>query len=236
MEWDGSSAKQVKAVQKKGYDTLEEQLGVYFIRTSLNPKEEETLQTIYNTIKEIENTFRSLKTDLDLRPIYHKNDDFTLAHLHLGLLAYWVVNIIRYQLKAKGINSAWQEIIRITNTQKIVTTTGQNSFDQTIQIRRCSQPNTEVEKVYSALGYKNYPFVKRKYVVPKSELKKNDAAINQAINDSQLQVELKLRYSIKTKITKMHNLYKFFIVFVRNKKGAKVNPNLCPFKSIVYSL
>ena len=95
-----------------------------------------------------------------------------MAHLHLGLLAYWVVNIIRYQLKAKGINSAWQEIIRITNTQKIVTTTGQNSFDQTIQIRRCSQPNTEVEKVYSALGYKNYPFVKRKYVVPKSELKK----------------------------------------------------------------
>ena len=107
-----------------------------------------------------------------------------MAHLHLGLLAYWVVNIIRYQLKAKGINSAWQEIIRITNTQKIVTTTGQNSFDQTIQIRRCSQPNTEVEKVYSALGYKNYPFVKRKYVVPTSELKTNDAAINQALTDS----------------------------------------------------
>ena len=26
-----------------------------------------------------------------------------MAHLHLGLLAYWVVNTIRYQLKAKGI-------------------------------------------------------------------------------------------------------------------------------------
>lgn len=26
-----------------------------------------------------------------------------MAHLHLGLLAYWVVNTIRYQLKAKEI-------------------------------------------------------------------------------------------------------------------------------------
>ena len=107
-----------------------------------------------------------------------------MAHLHLGLLAYWVVNTIRYQLKTKGINSGWQEIIRITNTQKIVSTTGQNSFDQTIQIRRCSQPNTQVEKIYSTLGYKNYPFVKRKYVVPKSELEKNDTPISQVINNS----------------------------------------------------
>jgi len=36
---------------------------------------------------------------LDLRPIYHKNDDATIAHIHLGLLAYWLVNTIRYQLK-----------------------------------------------------------------------------------------------------------------------------------------
>lgn len=107
-----------------------------------------------------------------------------MAHLHLSLLACWVVNTIRYQLKAKGIKSGWQEIIRITGTQKIITTTGQNSFEETIQIRRRSQPNAQVEKIYTALEYKNYPFIKRKYVVPKSKLKKNDYTINQAINDS----------------------------------------------------
>ena len=42
--------------------------------------------------------------------------------------------------------------------------------------------------------------------------------------------------SKKTKITKMNNLCKFFIVFVSNKKEAKVNQNSCPFKFIVYSL
>ena len=52
----------------------------------------------YNIIREIEYSIRTLKTDLDLRPIYPKKDDATMAHLHLGLLAYWVVNTIRYQL------------------------------------------------------------------------------------------------------------------------------------------
>lgn len=181
---NNGKASSVKAVQKEEYAKLVEQLGVYFIRTNLNPTDEQTLWTVYNTIREIESVFRCLKTDLDLRPIYHKNDDATMAHLHLGLLAYWLVNTIRYQLKAKNINHGWQEIIRITNTQKIVTTTGQNTFGELIQVRRCSEPNTRVKEIYQALGYKNYPFVKRKSVVPKPELKKNKSQQPRGIEDS----------------------------------------------------
>ena len=107
-----------------------------------------------------------------------------MAHLHLGLLAYWLVNTIRYQLKAKKINIGWQEILRITNTQKIITTTGQNAFAELIQIRRCSEPSKGVKEIYEALGYKNYPFVKRKSVVPKSELKKNESCLPRGFEDS----------------------------------------------------
>lgn len=64
-----------------------EGLGKYFLRTSMDMKDEVIIWNIYNTIREVESTFRSLKTDLDLRPIYHKNDDSTLAHLNLGLLS-----------------------------------------------------------------------------------------------------------------------------------------------------
>ena len=62
--------------------------GIIIIKTTLPITEEKTIWDIYNTIREIESSFRTLKTDLDLRPIYHKNDDATLAHLHLGLLGY----------------------------------------------------------------------------------------------------------------------------------------------------
>ena len=96
-----------------------------------------------------------------------------MAHLHLGILAYWLVNTIRHQLKQQKINHNWQEIIRITNTQKVITTSGQNKDNEIIYVRRCNEPNEKVKQIYKALNYKNYPFTKRKSVVHKSELKKN---------------------------------------------------------------
>jgi hypothetical protein len=144
--------------------------GVYFLRTTLDTASEELLWQCYNIIREIEATFRVLKTDLDLRPIYHQKDENTMAHLHLGLLAYWVVNTVRYQLKQKGINSGWREIVRIMNTQKAVTTLAQNHIEDLIIIRRCSEPNQKVIELYDALKYKYAPFKKKKFVVHKSEL------------------------------------------------------------------
>ncbi|NLV53528.1 MAG: IS1634 family transposase [Bacteroidales bacterium] len=162
-------ATSIKWTIKQGVD-INGHSGVYFLRTSLEESPEAVIWQFYNVIREIESTFRVLKTDLDLRPIYHKNDDSTMAHLHLGLLAYWLVNTIRHQLKPHGINSGWREIVRTMNTQKAVTTLAQNQQDQVIMIRRCSEPNQNVRKLYDALKYKYAPFTKRKSVVHKSEL------------------------------------------------------------------
>jgi len=143
--------------------------GYYLLRTTLDQTNEETQWKIYNTIREIESTFRTLKTDLDLRPIFHKTENAGLAHLHLGLLAYWVVNTIRYQLKQNGINNEWKDLTRIMNTQKMVTTTMKNQYDQTIIIRQCSEPSERVSSIYKALNYKSKPFSRKKFVVPPPE-------------------------------------------------------------------
>ena len=159
----------IKWSVKEGVD-INARSGVYFLRTSLEAKTEENVWQFYNTIREIEATFRVLKSDLDLRPIYHQKDENTMAHLHLGLLAYWLVNTIRHQLKQYGIHSGWREIVRTMNTQKAVTTLAQNNHEEVIMIRRCSEPNQQVRKLYDALKYKYAPFIKRKSVVHKSEL------------------------------------------------------------------
>jgi len=169
---DQEKKKIVVAIQwavKEGVD-INARSGVYFLRTSVEANTETVLWQFYNTIREIEATFRVLKTDLDLRPIYHQKDESTMAHLHLGLLAYWLVNTVRHQLKKEGIHSGWREIVRTMNTQKAVTTLAQNVHDEVIIIRRCSEPNQHVRKIYDALKYKYAPFVKRKSVVHKSEL------------------------------------------------------------------
>jgi transposase len=156
------------------YEARIESLGIYFLRTNMNVNDEVFVWDIYNTIREIENAFRTLKTDLDLRPIYHKNDNATMAHLHLGILAYWLVNTIRYQLKNHNINSSWTEIVRIGNSQKMITTSGINTFGKTIVTRKCSEPEEQLKRVYDILQSKYKPFTKRKSVVHKLELKKNE--------------------------------------------------------------
>ena len=143
--------------------------GIYFLRTSLCNPDETTVWMIYNTIREIEATFRILKSDLDLRPVFHQKDESSMAHLHLGLLAYWLVNTIRYQLKKKDIRSDWREIVRIMNTQKCVTTLAQNKSDEIISIRKCSEPDDKAKQIYDFLKYKYAPFVRKKSVVLKTE-------------------------------------------------------------------
>ena len=148
-------------------------LGVYFLRTNIEQTDEALGWMIYNTIREIESTFRILKTDLDLRPIYHKNDDSTMAHLHLGLLAYWLVNAIRHQLKQSGITDDWKEIKRKASTQKSVLTVAQNSYDVLIQIKRCTEPSEDLKKIQEALKVlKPKPFKQIKFVVHKPPQKK----------------------------------------------------------------
>lgn len=156
LSWKLDSSKD--KIKKEG-------LGKYFIRTSMNMKDEVLVWNVYNTIREIEATFRTLKTDLDLRPIYHKNDDSTLAHLHLGLLAYWLVNTIRCQLKTNGIRNNWKEIVRIGNTQKVITTSGYNKAGAEVKVRKCSQPEAKLSQLHQALSIKPRPFTKLKSVV-----------------------------------------------------------------------
>jgi Transposase len=189
--------RKVKTMNWKIKDNLEPdgQTGTYFLRSSLDASEELIWMT-YNIIREIEYSIRTLKTDLDLRPIYHKNDDATMAHLHLGLLAYWVVNTVRYQLKGGQVkkqaeadaekleqerdiqnvpekyNWQWKEIIRIMNTQKAVTTVSQNRYDQVIISHRCSDPTPKVQAIYLCLKYKPKPNTNRKFVVHKSDFQK----------------------------------------------------------------
>jgi len=158
--------------------------GIYFLRTSLNKKDEQTLWTIYNVIREIEYTFRVLKTDLDLRPIYHKTDDASMAHLNLGILAYWLVSTIRYQLKQKGFNYDWREIVRTMNTQKCVTTSVVNIKEETISIRQCTEPSQQVKKIYDLLNYKYAPFVRKKSVVLPDEILKNKNLYYQKITET----------------------------------------------------
>ena len=138
------------------------------MRTSKKDLKEKDFWGIYNTLTEIEATFRVLKTDLSLRPVHHQSDINCEAHIFLGILAYSLVNSIRYQLKAKSINFDWSNIVRKMNTQKVISNTMLDENNKKIMIRTCSIPNQEVKNIYEAMGYKQVPFYRRKFVFPEN--------------------------------------------------------------------
>jgi len=139
--------------------------GVYFLRTSITDLSEQWIWQTYSTLTQIEATFRILKSDLSLRPIYHQTDQNIEAHLFLGILAYHIVAVITHKLAQAGITHRWPAIVEIMDSQKMITTTFTDRSGQRRYIRQCSRPTAQARQIYDALGLKHQPFTRKKGVV-----------------------------------------------------------------------
>jgi hypothetical protein len=138
--------------------------GVYFIRTNYKDIHEDKLWHIYNLIREVEATFRCLKSDLFIRPVYHKTDIKIKGHIYQTILSYQIVNAIRYFLKEKNINYDWQNIQRIMSTQSL-TQVKLPTKTKNLIIEKPSKPIKEVEQIYNALKFKIERKTKKVHVV-----------------------------------------------------------------------
>ncbi|MDR2027060.1 MAG: IS1634 family transposase [Prevotellaceae bacterium] len=140
---------------------------LYFVRASANELTEDIMWEIYNTVREIESTFRCLKTDLDIRPVFHQKDINSEAHLFIGILAYQLVHAIREELKSKDIHFDWRHIRNIMSSHTLVTTRMKLDNNDSLIIRQPSRANQYAAQIYAALNFKqSNPNMKKKSVVP----------------------------------------------------------------------
>jgi transposase len=141
--------------------------GVYFIRSSQNQLTEELIWDIYNILREIESTFRCLKTDLDIRPVHHQKDPNTEAHIFAGIVAYQLVHAIRHTLKQAGITHSWRRLRNIMSSQTMVTTRMKLENGDSLILRNATRPNQEQANIYRVLNFKQAnPNMRKKAVVP----------------------------------------------------------------------
>ena len=135
--------------------------------------------TTYTMLTEIEATFRSLKTDLGLRPVYHQKEDRVTGHLFITLLAYHLVHTLRYQLKLQGIHLGWDSLRNIMSTQQRLTIILPTDINKTIHLRTTTKPEVRQQQLFAALSIKPDPLGKcktvidnKKSVVPPEVIKK----------------------------------------------------------------
>ncbi|MDD7706057.1 MAG: IS1634 family transposase [Bacteroidales bacterium] len=148
--------------------------GKYIVRTNITEDDEETIWSYYNVIRTVETVFRVLKSDLDIRPVYHKSDEGVKAHLHLAILAYWVVSTARYMLRKGGIRAEWWSLRPVMNKQIVATSTARLNSGEYISVRKCSEPEEDLLRIYDTVRAGHIPIKTRKFVWTQNEyFKKN---------------------------------------------------------------
>ena len=143
--------------QKNDEALDKKQSGIYCLRTNKTDLDEETFWNIYTMLTELEAAFRSLKSELGFRPVYHQKEERVDGHLFISVIAYHLLHTIRYQLKMHGIHESWETLREILDTQCRITTTLQLKSGKAVKIRKTSSPDTNQLAIYQALGINTHP-------------------------------------------------------------------------------
>lgn len=139
--------------------------GVYCLRTTLIDLDDATLWRTYTMLTNLESVFRSLKTDLGLRPVYHQVERRVEGHLFISVLAYHFVHVVRLQLKARGIDDAWDTLRDKLAGQQRITTTLQRRDGRAVHVRKATRPEPHQQKIADILGLAPNPGGTRRAVI-----------------------------------------------------------------------
>lgn len=118
----GPHAASVTVVRLDSHERRTRASGGYVLRTSRTDLPLEELARTYWRLTEIESTFRVMKSDLGLRPLYHSRDDRIEAHLFITVMAYHAAHFVRTRLKQHGIHDSWASIRETLNNIRRITT------------------------------------------------------------------------------------------------------------------
>ena len=148
----GPNAVSVTFERKDRYDTASRSAGGYVLRTS---HKDWDLERIVNTcwqLTDIEDTFRTLKSDLGLRPIYHSKDERIDGHMFVSTLAYHGVQLMRTKFKKHKVHDNWGTLQKeLLNWHRITTTFTEKTGDVLINAQDC-RPNPKQRQLAEHLG------------------------------------------------------------------------------------
>lgn len=153
---DNSKAIDVQYAKKESV-LHKKETGIYCLRSNRHDLDAKTLWETYTMLTDLEGAFRSLKSELGFRPVYHQQEHRIDGHLFISILAYHLLHTVRYQLKAKEINHSWDNLRKILSRQYRITSTIQLADGKSATIRKTSSPTAEQLEIYKTLNITSMP-------------------------------------------------------------------------------
>jgi transposase len=126
--------------------------GVYCLRSNEMNWDAEKLWRTYILLTDLESVFRSLKTELGLRPVYHSTETRVEGHLFITVLAYQCVQVLRTRLKEAGIHDRWSALRDTLAVQQRVTVRFPQRDGSTLHVRKSTLGEPDLMEIYRAIG------------------------------------------------------------------------------------
>ena len=93
--------------------------GIYVLRTNTD-HDAEVVANAYKMLWQVETGFRTAKSILETRPIYHKSDETIRGHVFCSFLALCLKFELERRMREKGLEYEWAEITRgLDNLQQV---------------------------------------------------------------------------------------------------------------------
>ncbi|MCK4563958.1 MAG: IS1634 family transposase [Verrucomicrobia bacterium] len=126
--------------------------GTYLLRTNLTASNPEELWKQYIVLTEVEQAFKELKNDLDIRPVHHQKDDRIEAHIFVSFLSYCLQVTLKQRAKLKAPGLTPRAILEKFKAMQMIdvhlpTTDGRNLI-----LSRYTQPEKDLQLLLHQLN------------------------------------------------------------------------------------
>jgi transposase len=128
--------------------------GCYLLRTNLVGKDPRELWKTYTQLTDAEEAFRSMKTDLSIRPIYHQTENRVKAHILVAFLAYVLRRTLAEWMRGSGLGNAPQPVIDEIRRVKSLDVVLPTEAGRNVRLRCVSTPEASLKILLDHLGLK----------------------------------------------------------------------------------
>ena len=119
--------------------------GHYLLRSNLTAEDPAVLWTRYIQLTQIEAAFRTLKSDLGLRPIYHRLDRRVEAHIFVAFLAYCLQVTLKNRLQIHAPGLSPQAVMEKLATIQMIDVWIPTRDGRWLILPRHTHPSTELQ-------------------------------------------------------------------------------------------
>jgi transposase len=123
----------------------EQRDGHYLLRSNLTAEDPEVLWSRYIQLTNIEAAFRSLKSDLGLRPIHHRLERRVEAHIFVAFLAYCLQVTLKNSLRNQAPGLSPQAVMEKLATIQMIDVWIPTKDHRWLVMPRYTQPSQEVQ-------------------------------------------------------------------------------------------